>query len=172
MKWALILIPVIGEIIVTKPRFNILAAHRSYQDTTSSGKRLEKQNWNYYSWAGCSKLTTSLVNVSLNFQTSISEKCQYFLLKICVKLLQCKSSSQFSNKKYQCFWLQSHKHLKSWPLNELVKLTMLWTNGPWAGTLEPEFQNIWGNLVWHFDVYKVACNQPIYQLILAFNKSY
>ena len=30
---------------------------------------------------GCSKLTTSLVNVSLKFQTLISEKCQYFLLK-------------------------------------------------------------------------------------------
>ena len=30
---------------------------------------------------GCSKLTTSLVNVSLKFQTLISELCQYFLLK-------------------------------------------------------------------------------------------
>ena len=30
---------------------------------------------------GCSKLTTSLVNVSLKFQTLISEICQYFLLK-------------------------------------------------------------------------------------------
>ena len=30
---------------------------------------------------GCSKLTTSLVNVSLKFQTLISEICQYFLSK-------------------------------------------------------------------------------------------
>ena len=30
---------------------------------------------------GCSKLTTSLVNVSLKFQTLISEIRQYFLLK-------------------------------------------------------------------------------------------
>ena len=30
---------------------------------------------------GCSKLTTSLVNVSLKFQTLISQICQYFLLK-------------------------------------------------------------------------------------------
>ena len=37
---------------------------------------------------GCSKLTTSLVNVSLKFQTLISQKCQYFLLKKCEKLLQ------------------------------------------------------------------------------------
>ena len=38
---------------------------------------------------GCSKLTTSLVNVSLNFQKLISQICHYFLLKKCEKLLQC-----------------------------------------------------------------------------------
>ena len=36
---------------------------------------------------GCSKLTMSLVNVSLKFQTLISNICQYFLLKKCEKLL-------------------------------------------------------------------------------------
>ena len=40
------------------------------------------------SWHGCSKLTTSLVNVSLKFQTLISEICHYFVLKKCEKLLQ------------------------------------------------------------------------------------
>ena len=54
---------------------------------------------------GCSKLTTSLVNMSLKFQTLISQKCQYFLLKKCEKLLQCKSFSHFFNKKYQYYWL-------------------------------------------------------------------
>ena len=49
---------------------------------------------------GCSKLTTSLVNVSLKFQTSKTEICQYFLLK-----KMCKSFSHFFNKKYQCIWL-------------------------------------------------------------------
>ena len=42
---------------------------------------------NYLAGPGCSKLTTSLVNVSLKFQTLISEICQYFLLKKCEKLL-------------------------------------------------------------------------------------
>ena len=37
---------------------------------------------------GCSKLTTSLVNVLFNFQKLISQICQYFLLKKCQKLLQ------------------------------------------------------------------------------------
>ena len=34
---------------------------------------------------GCSKLTTSLVNETLKFQTFISQRCQYFLLKKNVK---------------------------------------------------------------------------------------
>ena len=54
---------------------------------------------------GCSKLTTSLVNETLKFQTLISQTCQYFLMKKCEKLLQCKSFSHFFNKKYQCIWL-------------------------------------------------------------------
>ena len=59
----------------------------------------------HLSGPGCSKLTTSLVNVSLKFQMLISEICQYFLLKKCEKLLQCKSFSHFFNKKFQCIWL-------------------------------------------------------------------
>ena len=43
----------------------------------------------------CSKLKTSLVNVSLKFQTLISEIRQYSLLKNCVKLLHCKTFSPF-----------------------------------------------------------------------------
>ena len=57
----------------------------------------------FISGPGCSKLTTSLVNVSLKFQTLISRICQYFLLKKCEKLLQCKKHSHFVNKKYQRF---------------------------------------------------------------------
>ena len=64
---------------------------------------------------GCSKLMTSLVNVSLKFQTLISEIVQYFLLKKCEKLLQCKSFSHFFSKKFQCIWLWSRK-----TLNELI----------------------------------------------------
>ena len=58
-----------------------------------------------FSGASCSKLTTSLVNDSLKFQTLTSQICQYFLLKKCEKLLQCKSFSRFFNKKIQCIWL-------------------------------------------------------------------
>ena len=54
---------------------------------------------------GCSKLTMSLVNETLKFQTLISQICQYFLLKKCEKLLQCKSFSHFIDKKFQYIWL-------------------------------------------------------------------
>ena len=50
---------------------------------------------------GCSKLTTSLVNVSLNFQELFSQICQYFLLKKCEKLLQCKSFSHLEKLRNQ-----------------------------------------------------------------------
>ena len=56
---------------------------------------------------GCSKLTTSLVNISLKFQTLISNICQYFLLKKCEKLLS------FFNKNISGFGYNVVKHLTS-----------------------------------------------------------
>ena len=63
--------------------------------------------------SGCSKLTTSLVNVSLKFQMLISEICHYFLLKKCEQLLQCKSFSRFFNKNFSAFGYKVIKHLTS-----------------------------------------------------------
>ena len=64
---------------------------------------------------GCSKLTTSLVNISLKFQTLISEIFQYFLLKKCEKLLHCsaKASLIFSTKNISVFGYKVVKHLTS-----------------------------------------------------------
>ena len=67
------------------------------------GEQTEKK-----SGPACSKLTTSLANVSLNFQTLIPQIRQYFLLKKnCVKLLHCiciaKASLIFSTKKLSVF---------------------------------------------------------------------
>ena len=47
----------------------------------------------------CSNLTTSLVNVSLKFQTLILQIHCYFLLKKCENPLYCKGFSHFFNKK-------------------------------------------------------------------------
>ena len=46
-----------------------------------------KMSLKYSTGPGCSKLTMSLVNVSLKFQMLISLIHQYFLLKKCEKLL-------------------------------------------------------------------------------------
>ena len=54
---------------------------------------------------GCSKLTTSLVNVSLNFQKLISLTCQYFCWKTVRSFCSAKASHTFFNKKFQCIWL-------------------------------------------------------------------
>ena len=47
----------------------------------------------------CSKLTASLVNVSLKFQILILQIYYYFLLKKCENPLHCKGFSHFFNKK-------------------------------------------------------------------------
>ena len=63
------------------------------------------------SGSGCLKLTKSLVNISLKFQTLICVIRQYFLLKNCEKLLHLeafavqKLLSLFFNKKCHCIWL-------------------------------------------------------------------
>ena len=65
----------------------------------------------------CSKLTTSLVNVSLKFQTLILQIHCYFLLKKCENPLQSKNNSVFVTLADIC--------LTNLCLNDIVKLTML-----------------------------------------------
>ena len=70
----------------------------------------------------------TLVNVSLKFQMLISEICQYF----------------FSAKNISVFGYKFIKHLTSWPLNQLVKLTALWTTGPRTVNITHLSKQIWG----------------------------
>ena len=58
----------------------------------------------------CSKLTTSLVDVSLNFQKLISQICQFFLLKKCDSA---KASLIFSTKNFSVFGYKVIKHFTS-----------------------------------------------------------
>ena len=57
------------------------------------------RNKTYGTGPSCSKLTMSLVNVSLKFQTLILQIHCYFLLKKCENPLHCKGFSHFFNKK-------------------------------------------------------------------------
>ena len=62
---------------------------------------------------GCSKLTVSLVNVSLKFQTLISNICQYFLLKNVRSFCSAKASLIFATKNNSVFAYKVIKHLMS-----------------------------------------------------------
>ena len=73
----------------------------------------------------CSKLTTLLVNVSLNFQKLISLICQYFCRKTVRSVCSAKASLTVSTKNFSVFGYKVVKHLKRSALNKLVKLTML-----------------------------------------------
>ena len=66
----------------------------------------------------CSKLTMSLVNESLKFTSSDTQICWNFLLKK-------------SAKNIRILYIESAKTVNEMTLNKLVKLTMLWTTGPW-----------------------------------------
>ena len=67
----------------------------------------------YCSGPGCSKLTTSLVNVSLKFQSLISNICQYILLKNVRSFCSAKASPNFSIKNINGFGYKFVKHLTS-----------------------------------------------------------
>ena len=73
----------------------------------------------------CSKLTTSLVNVSLKFQTLILQIHCYFLLKKCENPLHSKGFSHFFNKNNSVFVSLADICLTNLCLNDIVKLTML-----------------------------------------------
>ena len=80
----------------------------------------------YQSGPSCSKLTTSLFNDSLKFTSSDTQICWNILLKKC----ECKSYSQIFQQKVSEYWvLKSAKTVNEMTLNEVVKLTMLWTAG-------------------------------------------
>ena len=65
-------------------------------------------------WPGCSKQTTSLVNVSLTFQDLIFKYANTFLLKKNVRSFCIAKASQiFSTKKFSIFGYKVVKHLTS-----------------------------------------------------------
>lgn len=71
----------------------------------------------YFITADRPKLTTSLIYLSLKFQTFISEKHKYILLKRREKLL---SFARFLHKNISEFGYKGVKHFKSWPINDAL----------------------------------------------------
>ena len=71
----------------------------------------------------------SLVNDSLKFTSSNTQICWNFLLK---KNVSAKATHIFSAKNIRILYIESAKTVHEMTLNELVKLTTLWTTGPWC----------------------------------------
>ena len=79
----------------------------------------------------CSKLTTSLVNDSLKFTSSDMQICWNFCWKHMSSFCSAKATHIFSAKNFRILYIESAKTVNEMTLNELVKLMMLWTTGPW-----------------------------------------
>ena len=83
----------------------------------------------------CSKLTMSLVNDSLKFTSSDTQMCWNFLLKKNVSnFCSAKATHIFSAKNIRILYIESAKTVNEMTLNELIKLTTLWTAGPWSSS--------------------------------------
>ena len=90
----------------------------------------------YIPGPSCSKLTTSLVNESLKFTSSDTQICWNFLLKNVSSFCNAKATQIFSAKNIRLLFIKSAKTVNEMTLNELVKLTTLWTTGPsYLGTI-------------------------------------
>ena len=79
----------------------------------------------------CSKLTMSLVNDSLKFTSSYTQICQNFCWKNVSSFCNAKATHIFSAKNIRILNIEFAKTVNEMTLNELVKLTTLWTTGPW-----------------------------------------
>ena len=75
----------------------------------------------------CSKLTTWLVNESLIFTSSDTQICWFFV----VERMWVAFAVTFLAKNIRILYIESAKTVNEMTLNELVKLTTLWTTGPW-----------------------------------------
>ena len=83
---------------------------------------------NQKSGPSCSKLTISLVNES---HQMIRKYAEIFCWKNVSSFCSAKATHMFSAKNIRILYIESAKIVNEMTLNELIKLTMLWTTGPW-----------------------------------------
>ena len=86
--------------------------------------------WSYWTpGLGCSKITMS-VNDSLKFISSDTQICWNCFWKHVSSFCSAKATHIFSAKNIRLLYIESTKTVNEMTLNELVKLTTLWTTGP------------------------------------------
>ena len=98
---------------------------RFFRNHTLS-RRVDQYESTYWSGPSCSKLTMSLVNVSLKPWSLTMAYTLIFLLK--------KMWVAFFSKNTCEFGIVLTRTVNILTTNELVKLTTLWTTGPWTFT--------------------------------------
>ena len=81
----------------------------------------------YRSGASCSKLTMSLVKILIEWYANM---LKFFAEKIWVAFAVQKLLTFFSAKNIRILCIESARTVNEMTLNELVKLTTLWTTGP------------------------------------------
>ena len=86
-----------------------LSVGDSNANTTGQWNRDQYVNNYLYTWARLFK-TNDVVNILLNFETLISQICQYFLLKNVRSFCSAKASLIFSTKNISVFGYKVVKH--------------------------------------------------------------
>ena len=71
----------------------------------------------------------------------IHKYAEIFCWKNVSSFCTAKATHIFSAKNFRIMYIESPKTVNEMTLNELVKLTMLWTTGPWSSTPEPIREN-------------------------------
>ena len=88
--------------------------------------------WSGNPGSSCSKLTMLLVNNSLKFTLSDTQIRWIFCWKNVSSFCSAKAIHIFSAKNIRILYIESAKTVNKMILNKLVKLTTLWTTGPWS----------------------------------------
>ena len=91
----------------------------------------------------------SLVNDSLKFTSSDIKYAEIFCWKNVSSFCSAKATHIFSAKNIRILYIESAKTVNEMTLNELVKLTTLWTTGPWSADALLTFTTLWANSADH-----------------------
>ena len=90
----------------------------------------------------------SLVNYSLKCTSSDMQYAEIFCWKNVSSFCSAKATHIFSAKNIRILYIESAKTVNEMTLNELVKLTRLWTTGPWFEFNGSIFSKLARDVLW------------------------
>ena len=102
-----------------------------------------------------------LLNDSLKFTSSDMQICWNFLLKNVSSFCSAKATHIFPAKNIIILCIESAKTVNEMTLNELIKLTTLWTTGPWTSNSVDSDVTTHYSLIWIYAVCKGLLLSPM-----------